>query len=993
MARLRCIPVETGSGKDPEEGESSMKKWSRDLQALCAALALLACLTGTAAAADMVAADGNHYFAEEQEWSEGFLALQATETEGVEAVFGGVRYSLSDGTATVVGYTKDIPAQCTIPDSVTMDGTAYTVTAIGKSGLLNCSQLRSIVLPDTLQSIGGNAFSGCTGLTDVTIPAGVTAMGGTGGAYAPVFRDCTALTSIAVKAGNSAYKAVDGVLYSADGTVLYEYPIGKTAASYTVQLGTNQISNEAFYNASHLTSVTFPDSVIYLGNSAFEGCTALETIDLGGGLEIVGSDAFMDCGRLCRLAFPATLHELEGNNYNGMSEAFQEFAVAAGCEKYKTVDGVLFQKSESGMILWGYPAGKAGAYQVPGDVTEIADEAFWDAVKLTELTFAKDSSLTTIGDGAFTGCSALTSLTIPDTVTSIGSYAFQTCHNLTQVHLSAKLCLLQEGTFYQCSSLRTIQIPVATTEVWDTAFENCDGLESFTVADGNTVFSVVDGVLYGKLNDGSRKLVAFPAAKTVTTLTIPGDVTEIAAGVFSSISELTAIEVEAGNPVFYSQDGVLFQRDGETTILHTYPCGKPGDSYTVPEGVTVIGSNAFFNNTTLTQVDASKVTSIGSGAFQSAKGLESIQLEQVRALGQNAFIFSGLRSITLPETLTTFGSQILDYCYDLEYIEFLGQVPHHEENWVGPSICYGAHGLRYVYVPQGTQNEYLTLFGQNPIAPGAMVVEGRYVPEADVSDMIAQLPELSTGTEVTEEDKAAINGAATAVVRLSSEDAGRLSDEELLKVNDLFEKANDQVSVTTSTESVSTMVSVQGAALASGLVEKETVAGAVEVTVIEVTSVASSELLNLDFGMTVDGEDKQLQSPVVVTVQATEEMLAAGRAGDLRLVHRDGTAEETVDYTLSGDQITFRAASFSSYVFLDDSKVGTTLVVTYDAGAGGEKLYVAGYDSHGRMVSLASFAVSGSGTQSMERPEGETFRAILTNDSLRPAGTAQITIR
>ena len=76
-----------------------------------------------------------------------------------------------------------------------------------------------------------------------------------------------------------------------------------------------------------------------------------------------------------------------------------------------------------------------------------------------------------------------------------------------------------------------------------------------------------------------------------------------------------------------------------------------------------------------------------------------------------------------------------------------------------------------------------------------------------------------------------------------------------------------------------------------------------------------------------------------------------------------------------------------------DSKVGTTLVVTYDAGAGAEKLYVAGYDSHGRMVSLASFAVSGSGTQSMERPEGVTFRAILTDDSLSPAGTAQITIR
>lgn len=973
-----------------------MKKWSRDLRALCAALALLACLTGTAAAADMVAEDGNHCFAEKQEPSEGLLALQATETEGVETVIDGVRYSLSDGTATVVGYTKDIPAQCTIPGSVTMEGAAYTVTAIGEGGLLNCSQLRSIVLPDTLQSIGGNAFSGCTGLTDVTIPAGVTAMGGTGGTYAPVFRDCTALTSIAVEAGNSAYKAVDGVLYSADGTVLYEYPIGKTAASYTVQPGTQRISNEAFYCANHLTSVTFPDSVVYLGNSAFEGCASLETIDLGDGLQIVGSDAFMDCGQLRRLAFPATLRELQGNNYNGTSETFQEFVVATGCEGYETVDGVLFQKSESGTILWGYPAGKAGAYQVPGDVTEIADEAFWDAVKLTELTFAEDSSLTTIGDGAFTGCSALTSLTVPDTVTSIGSYAFQTCHNLTQVHLSANLRLLQEGTFYQCSSLRTIQIPVATTEVWDTAFENCDGLESFTVADGNTVFSVVDGVLYGKLNDdGSRKLVAFPAAKAATSITIPADVTEIAAGTFSSVSELTAIEVEEGNPVFFAQDGVLFQRDGATTILHTYPCGKPGASYTVPEGVTVIGSNAFFNNTALTQVDASEVTSIGSGAFQSAKGLESIRLEQVRVLGQNAFIFSGLRSITLPETLTTFGSQILDFCYDLEYIEFLGQAPEYEKNTVySAGICYGAHGLRYVYVPQGTQQQYLTLFGQHRIAPGAMVVEGRYVPEADVSDMIAQLPELPAGTEVTEEEKTAINAAATAVVRLSSEDAGKLSDGELLKVADLFQQANTGVTVATDTEAVeTTQVTVQGAALASGLVEKEHVAGAVEVRVTEVAPAASSELLNLDFGMTVDGEDKQLQSPVVVTVQATEEMLAAERAGDLQLVHRDGTAEETVDYTLSGDQITFRAASFSSYVFLDDSKVGTTLVVTYDAGAGAENLYVAGYDSHGRMVSLASFAVSGSGTQSMERPEGETFRAILADDSLRPAGTAQITIR
>ena len=681
-----------------------MRRFQICLVLLCALL-----LTTAAAGAEYrTAADGTRYISAGQEHGDAPLGLQAA-GESMEAVVDGVRYTLSGGSAAVAGYTEDIPADCVIPSAITVDGKSYTVTAIGESGLLNCAQLRTVTLPDTLTSIGGYAFSGCTGLTEITIPAGVTSFGRTSNqyvVYTPVFQDCVSLTSITVEEGSSEYQSIDGVLYSKSGSILYAYPMGRQDTAYSVPDGTVQICESAFCGAAHLTSVTLPDSVTTLHDTVFADCAALETIDLGDGLRTVGYSVFRDCSALRRLEFPATLETLNGQNYDSTNgqPLLEEFVVAEGCENYKTVDGVLFARNSDGSwTLWGYPASKpASSYEVPAEVTAIAPMAFVDASYLTSLTFAQGSRLTAIESTAFTACTGLTSLTIPDSVTTIGSYAFQNCFSLTEVRLSASLTVLEDGTFSRCESLTTLEIPAMVSSIADSAFEECAALTSFTVAEGNPVFAAVDGVLYEKLTEAARKLAAYPAAKTDPSVTIPADVTQIAAGAFSAAASLASIQVETGNPVFYAQDGVLFQQDGGTAILHSYPQGKTDTSYTVPEGVTVIGDNAFYNNSALTHVDASQVTRIGFGAFESARTLESIQLEQVTFLAQNALIFTGLRSITLPGTLTTFGDQILDFCYELEYIEFWGATPPQYEHGhpYSAGICYGSDGLRYVYVPQ-----------------------------------------------------------------------------------------------------------------------------------------------------------------------------------------------------------------------------------------------------------------------------------------------------
>lgn len=166
------------------------------------------------------------------------------------------------------------------------------LTSIADHAFALSSNLRSVDLPSSLTKIGTEAFADCTSLTDVTIPKSLASLD------AKSFSGCSSLTAYSVDPENTSYKAIDGVVFSADGATLVAYPAGAAASEYTVPDGTTSIAANAFANNANITAVIMPDSVSTIADRAFFYCSKLSSITFGSGLKTIGTDAFY--GNACK---------------------------------------------------------------------------------------------------------------------------------------------------------------------------------------------------------------------------------------------------------------------------------------------------------------------------------------------------------------------------------------------------------------------------------------------------------------------------------------------------------------------------------------------------------------------------------------------------------------------------------------------------------------------------------------------------------------------
>ena len=259
----------------------------------------------------------------------------------------------------------------------------YPVEEIGREAFIDCTQITSVTLPETMRSIGERAFMNCTDMVRITIPESVcqfgmyafsgctslqsiTISGGVEFIPADMFLGCASLTEINVDKSNSAYQSVDGVLFSKDMGTLKHYPAKKTNTSYAV-----------------------PDGVTLLDEYSFSGCANLQSVTIPGSVTVISDGVFTDCERLAEI-------NVDENNSD-----------------YKSIDGVLFTK-ELGQIVH-YPAGKTNtSYVIPDGVMSIGNYLFAGRTRLTEVTIP--DSVTDIGSYASAGCTGLTHSTIPDSV-------------------------------------------------------------------------------------------------------------------------------------------------------------------------------------------------------------------------------------------------------------------------------------------------------------------------------------------------------------------------------------------------------------------------------------------------------------------------------------------------------------------------------------------------------------------------------------------------
>ena len=255
---------------------------------------------------------------------------------------------------------------------------------------------------------------------------------------------------------------------------------------------------------------------------------------------------------------------------------------------------------------------------IPNSVTFIGSSAFRECSGLTSVTIP--NSVTSIGNGAFYRCSGLTSVTIPNSVTFIGNSAFRECSGLTSVSIPNSVTSIGNSAFYYCIGLTSVNIPNSVTSIENWAFSYCSGLTSVTIP--NSVASIGNSAFY--------------RCSGLTSVTIPNSVTTIGESAFANCSSLNSINVASGNTHYSSIDGVLYNYVQDTLI----ECPGARTSLTIPNSVTSIGNNAFFYCRGLTSITIpNSVTSIGNDAFGECRGLTSIKcLASIPpSIGDNSF--------------------------------------------------------------------------------------------------------------------------------------------------------------------------------------------------------------------------------------------------------------------------------------------------------------------------------------------------------------------
>ncbi len=556
-------------------------------------------------------------------------------------------------TVTFIGYAAffgcDRLTSLTLPSSLTGTDTS----AFG-----SCTSLTNLVVPEGVTGIGQDAFEGCNGLTTVSLPSSVSMIGN------EAFGDCQALASITVGGENRNYSSRDGVLFSSGQGRLVQYPTAKAGSAYVIPEHVFEISDSAFRFCARLTSITIPSNVTAIGSGAFDSCTGLTNITLPDRLEYIGFSAFGSCTNLIGVLIPDSVTDLGAAAFFGCSNLREiaigknvtlinygtfsycttltritiplsvtnmtdpgfgtcsnlaSITVEAENPSFSSNGGVLFTRDGTQLIL--YPPAKAGSsYHVPENVALIQEGAFTGRTMLTEVTIPPSVRL--IGPRAFAACVGLTPLNLPGSVTNIGASAFAACHGLT-----------------------SIALPASIVEVGDLAFAACRDLTNIMVDPANPTYASVGGVFFNK---SLTRLIQYPAQKandtylvpdTVTdisdfaftfarlgSLVISGGVTNLGTEVFHNCAALTNVTVAPDNAFYSSVDGVLF--DKAQTQLIRYPAHKIAPAYQVPEGVTTIAPQAFGFCTSLTGVTLPRsLTSISSDAFAFCARLTSVYFD------------------------------------------------------------------------------------------------------------------------------------------------------------------------------------------------------------------------------------------------------------------------------------------------------------------------------------------------------------------------------
>ncbi len=527
-----------------------------------------------------------------------------------------------------------------------------TVTTLGSQIFKDCTSLESVIFHDSITSIGENIFSGCTAIEEIALPALITAVpNGT-------FADCTSLARVTfapdtVSIGSSAFKGctslasvtlpatlceIQSSAFNGSGLVSIDISASNPKVSSSAfanclslksaVVGSGELKNSLFYRCAALETVTVNEGALTITENMFAECTSLKTVNLPDSIKSIEYAAFRGCTALEEITLPKGLTSA---NYSAFSNCNNIKTLNFNCESLKSTSSPI-NFSDITTLNIG-----AGVKSIPAGLCH-------GAAALTSVSFPE--TLTTIGEKAFLNCTSLATVNFPASLTDIGAYSFSGCALISAVFEGSAELVIGSSAFYSCPELTHVDFSNRVTLTTGDTFYYCQKLTTVEGTENIYVNSKRDfpEELYtkqGALVIFGATLVGYDEELIDSVVTVPEGIKYIAASAFAD-------------------------------------CAVVRDIY-LPSSLIYIGESAFKNCTRLSKV---------------VFGTDGTSLELAPSVFEGC---TALKEIEFPSYVTEIPSRVLYGCTAIERVGFGAGVTSIAEDFCNQSASADAIRLRTLY--------------------------------------------------------------------------------------------------------------------------------------------------------------------------------------------------------------------------------------------------------------------------------------------------------
>ncbi len=637
-----------------------------------------------------------------QAWGQTVIASGECGAEGDN-----LTWTLTNGTLTISGegdmadyYSYDKAPWYYYREAIRIVVIADGVTSIGDNSLCDCSNLTSVGIPNSVTSIGDAFLSECVYLTSVDIPDGVMSIGDS------LLYECSNLTSVDIPDGVTSIG--NYFLYGCSSLTSVNIPNGLTG-----------IGDNFLWGCGSLTSVDIPDGVASIGDGFLLFCSHLTSVDIPDGVTSIGDAFLRECSSLTSVNIPKSVTSIGIN-------ALEETALYE--DKSNWTNGFLY----------------IDRCLIRADNEIIKIKGVYDVVVVPDTRL--------IADGAFSGCNSLTSVSIPESVMSIGDEFLSYCSSLTSVDIPESVVSIGNNFLYGCNSLTSVNIPDEVTNIGDRFLCGCSGLTSVDIPNGvtsignsflcgssltsidipNGVTSIGDDFLYG--------------CSGLTSIDIPDGVTSIGDSFLAQCDSLTSVRIGSGletagtgwfegtpnleeficksvvaqfpvNALHGKQK--IHRLEGPVCLLE-YENNEDLDAYTTRlDSVVIIGGTVSDKGFAVLRQSAGALQTLSLEAADNAE-LPTLALDgciRLRnltlpaSLAQTGYgAFKGctaLASVTLPATLVEVDDRAFEDCRSLTSVQFDSEGALER---IGNWAFYNCHQLQTLQLPEGVAEVGLAAF-------------------------------------------------------------------------------------------------------------------------------------------------------------------------------------------------------------------------------------------------------------------------------------------